>query len=57
MVTFLRRLWLSLLACRGKHIFNKNTIALGGICDEDVGDCANKLAVLNDGRAAHECGQ
>ena len=40
-----------------EHIFNKNAVSRGGGVDEDVGDSADELAVLNDGGAAHECGQ
>ena len=53
----LRRLWSSLLACRGKHVFYKNTVALGGVCYQDVGDGSDEFTVLNDGAATHECGQ
>ena len=42
---------------RRKHIFNENAVPRGGIVDQHVGNCADKLAVLDDGRAAHECGQ
>ena len=42
---------------RGQHIFNENSVARGGIVDEDVGDSSYELAVLDDGRAAHECVQ
>ncbi len=36
-----------------KHIFRKNTVAHGGIVDENMGHGADELAVLNDGGAAH----
>ena len=29
----------------------------GGVVDQHVGDGANELAVPDDGRARHECGQ
>ena len=44
-------------ACGGEHVFNKNTVAAGWVADHDVGDGADELAVLDDRRAAHECGQ
>ena len=40
-----------------EHIFKEDAVSRGGIVDQDVGDGSDKLAVLNDGRAAHECGQ
>ena len=40
-----------------QHILNKNAVSRGGIVDEDVGDSTHDLAVLNERRAAHECGQ
>ena len=43
--------------CRGKHIFNKYAIPHRRIVYHNVGDRADELAVLNDGRAAQECGQ
>ena len=57
--------------CRVEHIFDKNAVAHRRIIYHNVGDptslrslrvcvanvAADKLAVLNDGRAAHECGQ
>ena len=36
-----------------QHIFNKYTVSRGGVVDEDVGDSAHELAVLND-RAARQ---
>ena len=42
---------------RVEHIFNENAVARGGIVDENVGDRPDKLTVLDDGGAAHECGQ
>ena len=40
-----------------KHIFNKYAISRGGIVDQHVGDRSHELAVLDDRRAAQECGQ
>ena len=40
-----------------QHIFNENSVSRGGIVDKHVGDSSHKLAVLDNGRAAHECGQ
>ena len=40
-----------------EHIFNEYSIPHGRVVDEDMGDGADQLAVLNDRRAAHECGQ
>ena len=42
---------------RIQHILDKNAVARGGIVYENVGECADDLAVLNDGRAGQECGQ
>ena len=42
---------------RVEHILNENAVARGGVADEDVGDGADELSVLDDGAAAHECGQ
>ena len=48
----------SLRYLRGvQHILNENAVARGGIVDHNVRHRAHKLAVLDDGRAAHECGQ
>ena len=50
-----------LLLCRiahlVQHILNKYTVSAGGVAYEHVGNRAYELAVLNDRRAAHECGQ
>ena len=43
--------------CRVQHIFDKDAVAAGGVVDHNVSHRADKLAVLNDGRARHECGQ
>ena len=40
-----------------QHILNENTVAHGRIVYEDVRHRADELTVLNDGAAAHECGQ
>ena len=40
-----------------QHIFNENAVSRGGIVDEHVRYRADELAVLNDRRARHECGQ
>ena len=40
-----------------QHILNENAVASGGIVDQHVGDRSDELAVLNDGRARHECVQ
>jgi len=40
-----------------EHIFDEDAISHGGVADEDVGDGADELSVLDDGAAAHECGQ
>ena len=37
-----------------QHILNENSISHCRIIDEDVGDRADNLAVLNNRRAAHE---
>lgn len=36
-----------------QHVFNKDSVSSGAVLDEDVGDCADDLAVLDDGAAAH----
>jgi len=40
-----------------QHILNKYSIPRGEIVDHNVGDSAYELTILDDGRAAHECGQ
>jgi len=40
-----------------RHILNENAVSRGGIVDQHVGDGTNQLAVPDDRRAAHECGQ
>ena len=39
-----------------QHIFNKNSVARGGIADEDVSDRADEVPILNDRAAAWERG-
>ena len=41
----------------GEHIVNKDAVAGGRVVDHDVGHGSDELAVLDDGTAAHECGQ
>ena len=48
---------LSLFPRRVEHIFDENSVALGGVVDHYVGDGADQLPVLNDRGARHECGQ
>ena len=43
--------------CGGEHIFDEDAVAGGGVIDEDVGDGADELAVLNNGAARQVCGQ
>ena len=53
---FLRRPWSGHL--RGdEHIFDKNAVASRRVVYHNVGDSSNKLSVLNDRGARHECGQ
>ena len=39
------------------HILDKYSVHYGGVIDHHVCHRSYELAVLNDGRAAHECGQ
>ena len=59
--TFLLNLWLRrplrLHLRRGEHVFNENSVPRCRVVDEDVRYSSDKLAVLNDRAAAHECGQ
>ena len=41
----------------GEHIFHEDPIAARGIVDQDVRHRADDLAVLDNRRAAHKCGQ
>ena len=56
---FLRRILLCAIRAlrRAQHIFNENSVSAGRIAHQHVRDSADKLAVLNDGAAAQECGQ
>ena len=47
----------SRLFCRREHIFNKYSVAHGRIVYHNMRHRAYYLAVLNDGRATHECVQ
>ena len=40
-----------------QHIFDEDAVPRGGVVDEDMGDGSDQLAILHDGRAAHECVQ
>ena len=40
-----------------QHILNEDPVPRRGIADQHVGHGAHELAVLDDGGAAHECGQ
>ena len=42
------------LACCGQHVFNEDAVAAGGVVDQDVGDGADQVAVLDNGTSAHE---
>ena len=42
---------------RAEHILYEYSVPLGGICYHHVGNCADKLSVLDNRAAAHECGQ
>ena len=53
----LRRLGLKLAICHREHILDENAVAYRGVVYHNVGDRADELAVLNDGRTAHECVQ
>ena len=41
------------LSRRIQHIFDQNSIAPGGVVDEDMGHGTNQLSVLDDGGAGH----
>ena len=36
-----------------QHVFDKNSVAAGGVIDQDVGDSAHEFSVLKDRGAAH----
>jgi hypothetical protein len=40
-----------------EHIFNEYSVPRGGVIDQHVRHRADELAVPDDGRSAHECGQ
>ena len=42
---------------RAQHIFNKYSVSLGRLSYHYVRDSTDKLAVLDNRTAAHECGQ
>jgi len=42
-----------LLCSRLQHIFNEDAISGSWIINEDMGHCADELAILNNWRAAH----
>ena len=52
----LRRLGLYLAVCCREHILDEYSVAGCGIVDHNVRDSSDELAVLDDRRAAHECG-
>ncbi len=39
--------------CSIKHVFDKNAVAHCGVVYEDMGHCADELAVLDNGAAGH----
>ena len=53
---FLRR-FLHRHLCRRQHILNKDPVPRRRVADHHVGHSADELAVLDDGRARHECSQ
>ena len=42
---------------RFQHIFDEDSIPGGWVINEHMGHSSYELSVLNDGRAAHKCGQ
>ena len=52
-----RRQFIASYLARIQHIFNENSVSHAGIVYHNVCDRADELSVLNDGAAAHECGQ
>ena len=40
-----------------EHIFGEDPVSHGGVTDHHVCDGSHELAVLNNRRARHECGQ
>ena len=53
----LRRLGLNLAVCRREHILDEYSVAACRVIDHHVRDSSDELAVLDDRRAAQECGQ
>ena len=53
----LRRLGICFLISGVQHIFYEYSVSLGGVCDHNVCDRADELAVLDNRAAGHECGQ
>ena len=46
---------MSLHLCGGvQHGFDEDAVATGGVVDQDMGDGAYQVAVLDDGAAGHE---
>ena len=41
------------LPCCVQHIFDEDAVAGGGVVHKDVGNSADKLSVLDDGRTGH----
>ena len=40
-----------------QHVFDEDAVASCGIIHKNMGNGSNKLAVLDNGAAAHECDQ
>ena len=43
------------LGCGIQHVFYKDTVAAGGVIDQDMGHCAYQFAVLDVGTTGHFC--
>ena len=52
-----RRQFIASAHTRIQHILNKNSVSARGIVDKNVRYRPDELAILNDGRARHECDQ
>ena len=52
-----RRQFIASDLARIQHIFDEDAVAACGIIDQHVRDSTYELAVLDNGAAAHECGQ
>ena len=52
-----RRQFIASHLARIQHILDENSVSRGGIVYHNVGNRADELAILNDRRARHECGQ